>query len=64
MAARRKRKSWKGCHCPRGSRRISTRGHGRGWVCKATSSGKRRLARGRLKSFGKYVYPFVKATCG
>jgi hypothetical protein len=57
---RKKKKSWRGCGCPRGSRRISTRGVARGWVCQ---SKKPRKTRGRLRNVGRYFYPFVKATC-
>lgn len=32
-SAGRSRKTWKGCGCPSGSSRVSTKGHGRGWVC-------------------------------
>lgn len=42
------------CSCPSGSKRISTRGRGRGFVCQSTSFK-------RIK--GRKIKPFVKATC-
>lgn len=57
MARRRstRARGWAGCGCPSGSRKISTKGRGRGWVCQSTSY-KRNKRGGRFK-------PFVKATC-
>jgi len=48
-------KSWAGCGCPKGSKKISTRGRGRGWACQST---KPKRIKGRL-----IKKPFVKATC-
>lgn len=42
------------CGCPAGSKKISTRGRGRGFVCQSTSFK-------RIK--GRKLKPFVKATC-
>lgn len=58
MARRKKStrsRSWAGCRCPAGSRKISTRGRGRGWACQ---SSKAKRIRGRL-----IKKPFVKAVC-
>lgn len=49
------RRSSKSCACPRGSKKISTKGRGRGFVCQSTSPK-------RSKRGGKF-YPFVKASC-
>lgn len=49
------RKSWSGCGCPAGSKKISTRGRGRGWVCQSTTFRKSRT--------GRKMKPFVKARC-
>ena len=51
----RRRKSWAGCGCPRGSKKISTRGHGRGWACQSNTA---KRIKGRV-----IKRPFVKATC-
>ena len=49
------KKNWSGCGCPKGSKRISTKGRGRGWACQS-------LARRRTKKGGSF-FPFVKAHC-
>jgi hypothetical protein len=51
-----RRRSWAGCGCPRGSKKISTRGHGRGWVCQS-------LSKSRTRG-GRMLKKFVKAKCG
>lgn len=43
------KKSSKGCRCPEGSTRISTKGRGRGWACMS-----KKASKGWFK-------PFVKA---
>jgi len=44
----------KSCSCPAGSKRISTRGRGRGFVCQST----------KFKTVkGRRMKPFVKAKC-
>jgi hypothetical protein len=53
--ARGRSRSWAGCGCPSGAKKISTRGHGRGWVCQSRAF---KRARG-----GRRYKPFVKATC-
>ncbi len=58
---RKRKKSWRGCGCPKGSVRRSTRGHGRGWVCQSKKP--RKPYGRRLKNLGRHFYPFVKATC-
>jgi len=66
MARRRRnrsRRSYSGfgnvsCGCPSGSRKISTRGGGRGWVCQSTSMKSMRV-RGKMRR----MKPFVKALC-
>ena len=51
-----RRKSWAGCGCPSGSKRITTRGRGRGWACQSNT-----LSRTRT---GRKIRKFVKAKCG
>lgn len=46
---------WSGCGCPLGSKRISTKGRGRGWVCQSTTF--------RKTKNGRRIKPFVKAKC-
>jgi len=55
MARKKARRNWAGCGCPSGSKRISTRGRGRGWACQSVTP--RRNRRG-----GRF-FPFVKASC-
>lgn len=49
-----KSKNWSGCGCPSGSKRISTKGRGRGWVCQSTTY---------KKKGNRKFKPFVKAKC-
>jgi hypothetical protein len=63
MAKKRKKsgakRSWKGCGCPASAVKVSTKGHGRGFVC--ISKQEKTSKRNGLT----YVsHPFVKATCG
>lgn len=53
MAKRRarRRSNWAGCGCPSGSKKISTKGRGRGWVCQSRTKNRRGMK------------PFVRATC-
>lgn len=51
-----RRRSWAGCGCPRGSKKVPSKGRGRGWVCLSLT--KKRTRNGRV------LAPFVKATCG
>jgi hypothetical protein len=50
-----KKRSWAGCGCPKGSKRISTKGRGRGWACQ--------LEGYKLTKKGRRIRPFVKAVC-
>lgn len=52
----RRSKNWAGCGCPRGSRKITTRGRGRGWACQSMTPKRSRTGRVIKK-------PFVKAIC-
>lgn len=47
-------KSWAGCGCPSGSKKLSTKGRGRGWVCQSTTFSQVR---------GRRLKKFVKARC-
>jgi hypothetical protein len=49
------KRSWAGCGCPRGSKKISTKGRGRGWACQSLT--KSRTRRGTM------LKKFVKARC-
>jgi hypothetical protein len=51
-----RKRSWAGCGCPRGSKKVPQKGRGRGWAC--ISLTKKRTRAGRM------LAPFVKATCG
>lgn len=53
----RSRKSWSGCGCPSGATKVSTKGHGRGWVCVKKVTTRSRMG-------GQVTVPrFVKASC-
>lgn len=42
---RRVRADWKGCGCPEGTKKVPTKGRGRGWACmRSTNRGGRFVA--------------------
>jgi hypothetical protein len=49
------KRNWTGCGCPQGSKKISTKNRGRGWVCQANAA--------KTNKRGKKYKPFVKALC-
>jgi hypothetical protein len=50
------KRDWSSCGCPKGSKRITTKGHGRGWACQADNF--------KVTKKGRKLRPFVKAVCG
>ena len=48
-------KDWSKCGCPKGTKRLSTKGRGRGWTCQASNF--------KVNKKGKKYLPFVKAAC-
>jgi hypothetical protein len=60
-----RKRNWSGCRCPAGSRRISTRGRGRGWACQSNRPKRVRVKKGpRRGQMTTVKKPFVKAVCG
>jgi len=48
-------RNWAGCGCPSNSKKISTKGRGRGWACQSNAS--------KVNKRGMRYKPFVKANC-